>query len=243
MKTPREIYKDYLKSKGDDWSDERREVLKAVFNLHRHFTLPEIRDVIKASCTNANLERIMMELVDAGLIRKVYFGIGRIHYEHIHGHVHHDHLYCLECGKIIEFRHGKMEQLQDQVAAEYNFKVVRHSMQMIGLCSECQDKEVVLKPEYKPSELERKAPSVPLTLIRNGEWVTLVEAKGGRRLRQRLADMGLAKGERFQVINNSFAGPVTIRVKGSSLALGQGVGHKLLVRLENKHENKAEDCN
>jgi Fe2+ transport system protein FeoA len=73
------------------------------------------------------------------------------------------------------------------------------------------------------------APQMPLTLAGPGEEVTVVGIKAGRGLAQRLADMGLNQGVTLKVISGQMPGPVLIDLRGSRLALGSGVAHKIMV--------------
>lgn len=229
----RKLYDEYLKMRGEALTEERKKLLQSVFDIHNHFTVEELSRETGASVPSERLEEILFEMVEAGLIRKVFFGTGRLSFEHVYGHVHHDHLFCLECGKIEEFRDDGIETRQNRIAAEKGFHVLRHSLQIIGLCEDCFHEDRPQRPEYIPSVEEREGPQVPLSLIRNGESAILVDVKGGRRLQQRLAAMGLVKGCTFKVVSNSFSGPVTIRVKETTLAIGHKMSHKIFVRLAN----------
>ena len=55
-------------------------------------------------------------------------------------HAHHDHLVCLECGKIIEFNSELIEDTQNKIAMEYGFKVLHHRHELYGQCADCQAK-------------------------------------------------------------------------------------------------------
>ena len=73
---------------------------------------------------------------------------------------------------------------------------------------------------------------MPLTMVKPGEEVILVDIKGGAGLRHRLATMGLSLGSKVKVINcNHSSGPLIVVVDDSNtrLALGRGMVHKLMV--------------
>jgi ferrous iron transport protein A len=71
--------------------------------------------------------------------------------------------------------------------------------------------------------------TMPLTMATVGEGVRIREIRGGRRLRRRLADMGLNPGTRLQVIFTNRDGPLIVAVKDSRLAIGWGMAHRILV--------------
>ncbi len=49
---------------------------------------------------------------------------------------HHDHLVCLDCGKVIEFSDEVIEQRQKEIAASFNVRLTNHSLYLYGHCKE-----------------------------------------------------------------------------------------------------------
>jgi ferrous iron transport protein A len=74
-------------------------------------------------------------------------------------------------------------------------------------------------------ELTEKA----LSKTSPGEMVEVVSVRAGWGLQRRLADLGLTPGVRVRVVSSGKPGPVVINVRGSRLALGYGVAHKIMV--------------
>ena len=70
---------------------------------------------------------------------------------------------------------------------------------------------------------------MPLSMASPDETVKVVAVRAGWGLQRRLADMGLTLGVKVRVINSQRTGPVVIDIRGSRLALGQGVAHKIMV--------------
>jgi len=66
-----------------------------------------------------------------------------------------------------------------------------------------------------------------------GEDVRLTAIHGGRRMRKRLADLGLNIGMTVRVLQRNGHGPLLLAVKDSRLALGRGMAHKIKVELAN----------
>ncbi len=71
---------------------------------------------------------------------------------------------------------------------------------------------------------------MPLALTAPGELVTVSEIRAGRGLQKKLADMGLTPGVQVRVINIQAPGSVLIDLRGSRLALGQGIAQKIVVK-------------
>jgi ferrous iron transport protein A len=76
-----------------------------------------------------------------------------------------------------------------------------------------------------------------LARVAAGETVTVVGVKAGWGMQRRLADLGLTPGTQVRMINNARPGPVVLEVRGSRLALGQGVAAKIIVRPEGAEAN------
>lgn len=70
---------------------------------------------------------------------------------------------------------------------------------------------------------------MPLSMVQSGELVQVVAVRTGWGLQRRLADMGLTPGVRVKVINSGGRGPVVLDIRGSRLALGHGIAHKIMV--------------
>ena len=135
------VFERYLKTKGLKLTRARRELLDVVFEIHEHFTADDLYEHCrdrKMRVSKATLYRTLSLLLDCNLLVSHDFDEGAKYYEHIYGHRHHDHFFCLECKKIIEFRSERIEELQDDAAAEFGFKPMRHSLAIFGLCRECQ---------------------------------------------------------------------------------------------------------
>ena len=76
----------------------------------------------------------------------------------------------------------------------------------------------------------KTAEVVPLTMAPVGVPVTLVEIRGGRRIAQRLSDMGLVRGASFEVLRGAIHGPVIIRLMEGKVILGRGMAHAIHVK-------------
>lgn len=72
---------------------------------------------------------------------------------------------------------------------------------------------------------------MPLTMVSPGEDVRLSAIRGGRRMRKRLADLGLNLGMTVRVVQRDGHGPLILGVKDTRLALGRGMAHKIMVEL------------
>ncbi len=75
----------------------------------------------------ATVYRVLTQFEQAGIVVKNNFEEGRAVYE-LHHDQHHDHMVCVETGKIIEFHDEIIEQRQSDVAKDLGYVIVDHSM-------------------------------------------------------------------------------------------------------------------
>jgi ferrous iron transport protein A len=73
---------------------------------------------------------------------------------------------------------------------------------------------------------------IPLSAAPNGKCVQIVSIDAGWGLRRRLADMGLTPGLSVRIVGSQRPGSVVLDVRGSRLALGRGISHKIMVKVQ-----------
>lgn len=79
----------------------------------------------------ATVYRVLTQFEQAGLVERHNFDGGHSVFELDDGE-HHDHLVCLETGKVVEFHSDKIEQLQEEIAEELGFELGGHSLVLYG---------------------------------------------------------------------------------------------------------------
>lgn len=88
----------------------------------------------------ATVYRVLNQFDDAGIVTRHHFEGGKSVFELASQH-HHDHLVCLDCGKVIEFRDETIELRQNQIARKYNVRLTNHSLYLYGHCLDGNCKE------------------------------------------------------------------------------------------------------
>ncbi|MEL0082437.1 MAG: ferric iron uptake transcriptional regulator [Gammaproteobacteria bacterium] len=88
----------------------------------------------------ATIYRVLTQFEAAGLVIRHHFEGDRSLFELGGGNDanHHDHLVCTRCGDIQEFRNDEIEQLQIEVARQFGFQITDHSLNIQGICANCQ---------------------------------------------------------------------------------------------------------
>ncbi|MGL5757984.1 ferric iron uptake transcriptional regulator [Plesiomonas sp.] len=82
----------------------------------------------------ATVYRVLNQFDDAGIVTRHNFEGGKSVFELTQQH-HHDHLICLDCGKVIEFSDDFIEQRQKEIANRYGIRLTNHSLYMYGHCA------------------------------------------------------------------------------------------------------------
>ena len=78
--------------------------------------------------------------------------------------------------------------------------------------------------------------TVPLSMLQAGEKVTLATIDAGDDLRSRLAAMGMVPNTEILIVSNSRPGPFVVNVKGTRIAIGRGMAHKVMVEQNGSQE-------
>jgi Fur family ferric uptake transcriptional regulator len=89
----------------------------------------------------ATVYRVLNQFDDAGIVTRHHFDGGKSVFELSHKK-HHDHLVCLNCGKVIEFEDDVIEQRQEDIAKFHKVKLTNHCLYLYG---ECEDEEACEK--------------------------------------------------------------------------------------------------
>ena len=134
-------FKTILRKEGLKITPQRIAVLEEIIKDKGHRDCEAIYLAIKSSNTHvsrATVYRTLDILVQNNFVRKQNFGDGRARYERKIDSLHHDHLICVVCGKIIEFMDLNIEKLQEEIAIKYHFSLQRHIHQLFGICKECR---------------------------------------------------------------------------------------------------------
>jgi Fur family ferric uptake transcriptional regulator len=82
----------------------------------------------------ATVYRVLAQFEQAGLLNRSNFESGKAVYELNEGQ-HHDHLVCLDCGKVEEFYDAEIENRQHDVALAKGFKIADHSLSIYAHCT------------------------------------------------------------------------------------------------------------
>ena len=130
--------KNILKSEGLRYTKQRQQVWDEIRRSSEHRDAEQIYIQINKTArqkqdlkvSRATVYRTIDVLVKNNLVRKMELGDGRALYEHKIDDRHHDHIICVETGKIIEFYDEDLESLQENIVKKYGYELVRHVHQL-----------------------------------------------------------------------------------------------------------------
>jgi len=130
----------YLEEHSLKQTKQRDVILDVFLGATGHITSDDIYQKVRESHPGigyTTVYRTMKLLCDAGLAHERHFDDTVARYEI--AHEHHDHLVCVRCGKIVEFECAMIESTQNEIAARYGFRVLRHRHELYGHCENCRD--------------------------------------------------------------------------------------------------------
>lgn len=129
---------DELKSTGLKATVPRQKILE-IFQkgTQRHMTAEDVFKHLlqdNADIGLATVYRVLMQFEQAGLLSRNHFESGKAVYELNEGQ-HHDHMVCLDCGKVEEFYDAEIEKRQHDVALAKGFVIADHALSLYAHCT------------------------------------------------------------------------------------------------------------
>lgn len=142
---------DDLKSTGLKATGPRLKILQ-VFQASdlRHLTAEDVyRAVLTDHCDIglATVYRVLTQFEQAGILNRSHFESDKAVYELSDGS-HHDHLVCLDCGRVEEFCDPEIEKRQAAIAKGKGFEIADHALSLYATCtkSDCEHRTRQKKP-------------------------------------------------------------------------------------------------
>jgi len=133
----------YLREQGLPVTQQREAVAEVVFAASEHLSVDDIEHELRQRgerIGKATIYRTLDLLVRSRLVEEHEFGEGFKRYEHrLSQQPVHEHLICVECGKVIEFTSTEVQRVEARVRVEQGFVPVRHRLEIYGLCRECHE--------------------------------------------------------------------------------------------------------
>jgi Fur family ferric uptake transcriptional regulator len=103
----------------------------------RHMTAEDVFRIlldVRSDIGLATVYRVLTQFEQAGILSRSHFESGKAVYELNEGQ-HHDHLVCLDCGRVEEFYDAEIEKRQNDVATAKGFVIADHALSLYAHCS------------------------------------------------------------------------------------------------------------
>ena len=127
-----------LKDSGLKATLPRRKILELFEGSKvRHLSAEDVYKALIAEGIDVGLAtvyRVLTQFEQAGLLARQHFETGKAVFELNRGG-HHDHLLCLQCGRVEEFYDPDIEKRQADVARQRGFALHGHSLALYADCT------------------------------------------------------------------------------------------------------------
>ena len=129
---------DELKNSGLKATLPRMKVLEVFQKTEqRHMSAEDVFKVLLnegADVGLATVYRVLMQFEQAGILSRNHFESGKAVFELNEGK-HHDHLVCVDCGRVEEFFDAEIEKRQKAVAQTRGFELQDHALALYAVCT------------------------------------------------------------------------------------------------------------
>ena len=133
----------HLLSEGLKKTSQRTLIMNVILSKGGHLSAEDVFSELKQSSNVsiglATIYRTLKVLKEARVIEEHSFLEGKSMFELAFPDRHHDHLVCLSCHKVLEFMDNEIEKKQEQIAQRNGFVLTKHTMNLFGYCSPCQN--------------------------------------------------------------------------------------------------------
>ena len=127
-----------LKDSGLKATLPRRKILECFeASKVRHLSAEDVYRALLSEGLDVGLAtvyRVLTQFEHAGLLSRQHFETGKAVYELNQGG-HHDHLVCLQCGRVEEFYDPEIEKRQNEITRQRGFELHGHSLALYADCT------------------------------------------------------------------------------------------------------------
>ncbi len=134
-----EVFQKYLVEKGLRHTHQRQKIVDHLLHADSHLTMKDVYLALKGQgIGKVTVFRTLKMLEECRLAERVTSPNGQAKFEIKYERPHHDHLICIECGRIKEVQWPEIERIQSKTCKTLNFSPLWHRHEIFGRCESCQ---------------------------------------------------------------------------------------------------------
>ena len=132
-----EILREFIKKGKNRITPERFEVMDSALEYDGHFGADDLYIIMKnqkSRVSRATVYKTLELLVQCDLLSKRNFGENMTRYESSFKRQSHDHLICMDCGRIVEFTSSSLENIPKELTKTLDFNFENYSFNIFARC-------------------------------------------------------------------------------------------------------------
>ena len=150
----RERLDEFIRRKGLRRTTQRDAVISSAFSKDEHFTAEELYERVRKKhpdVSRATVYRTLLLLVEADLLRAIDLGENQTTYDpNFHDKPSHNHLLCIDCGRVVEFEDAHIDLLNDCVTRRLGFKPASTLQDALEMASDVVGRDATITHLHNP---------------------------------------------------------------------------------------------